>query len=216
MASRASWRADCCVASPHTTTSHLPASLPLVSLSTLTASWLPVPLVWLVVASPPPIILLARPCLSTRHLHLPPPACLLFAPVGCHVASNCATFATYPLDAQPPLNAPAGCSDASCCPTSAACPLGTLLPLNIPPPPPTPICLLFALAGGCVTFCRNAPLIVSTGCCLSTRWLVVALPLIALPLQLILLMCHRLSAFWLVVVLPLIALPPLLILSAHP
>jgi hypothetical protein len=182
----------------------------------LVAPWPPVPLIRLVVASPPPLILSASACLLTCHLHLPPAVCFLLAPAGCRVAPHCAAFATHCLDTQPPLNAPADCSKVSCCPASAAHPIGVLLPLDMPPPPPTPICLLFALAGCCVTSRRTALLIVSTGCCLSTCRLVVALPLVALPLQLILLTCHRLLVFRLVVVSPLIALPPPRILSSRP
>jgi hypothetical protein len=115
--------------------------------------WPPVPLVWLVVASPPLLILLAhpsgwlshclchssswhapasqqaillaRPCLSTchlhllplstHHLHLPPPVCLWLAPAGCCIAPRCAAFATHTLDMQLPLNTPADCSIASRC-----------------------------------------------------------------------------------------------------
>jgi hypothetical protein len=105
------------------------------------------------VAPPLLLILLVRPCLLMRHLHIPPPVCLSFALAGSCIASPCATFATHPLDEQPPLNLPAGCSNAFCCPTSAAYPLGVLLPLNAPPPSPTPICLLSALAGGGITSC---------------------------------------------------------------
>ncbi len=108
------------------------------------------------IALPLLLILLAHPCFLTRHLHLPPPVCLLFAPAGCPIASCCTTFATHPLDAQPPLNTLAGCSDASWHPASAACFLSVLLPLNAPPPSPTPICLLFALAGGHITSCCTA------------------------------------------------------------
>jgi hypothetical protein len=122
---------------------------------------------------PPPLIILAHPCLSMHRLHLPPPICLSFAPAGFCVdscgaafatlslnmpppplkalavfciASHCATFATHPLNAPPPLNAMACYSDASCCPTSAPHPPGVLLPLDPPPPPPTFICLLLAPA----------------------------------------------------------------------
>jgi hypothetical protein len=84
-------------------------------------------------------------------------------------------------------------------------------PLHLPP-----ICLSFALAGCCVTSHSTNPLIVSTRCCLSTRRLVVALPLVAPPSHLILLMGHCLSAFRLAVALLLIALPLPLILSACP
>ncbi len=108
------------------------------------------------IALPLPLILSVHPCLSICHLHLPPPICLLFALAGCCVPSCCAAFATHPHDAQPPLNMPASCSNASCHPASAACPLSTLLPLDVPPPSPTPICLLIALAGGCVTSCCTA------------------------------------------------------------
>jgi hypothetical protein len=141
----------CCVASPHAAASHLLATLPLIAPSPLVVPWSPMPCVQLVVASPPPLILLACPSLSMRHLYLPPPVCLLFAPACCCVASCCTTFATHFLDMQPPLNVLAGCSDASCCPASAAGPHGALLPLNAPPPPPSPICLLFTLAGCPVT-----------------------------------------------------------------
>ncbi len=217
MASHTSCPAGCCVPSPYASASYLPEAPPLIAPLSLVVPWPPLSLVWLVVVLPPPLIFLAYPCLSARNLHLPPPICLsLFAPAGCHVTSHCAAFATYPLDTQPPLNALADCSDASCCSASAACPLGALLPLNVPPPPPTPICLLFALAGCCVTYCCTALLIISMRCRLSTHRLVVALPLVAQSLQLILLMCCRLSAFQLVVASPLIVLPPPLILSARP
>ncbi len=216
MASRTSCLAGCCVASPHLAASHLLASPTLIAPLPLVAPWPPVPLVQLVVALPPLLILLVRPCLSTCHLHLPPPVCLLFAPAGCCIASCCAAFATHPLDRKPPLNALNDCSGTSCCPAFAAHPLGTLLPLDALPTPPTPICLSFALDGCHVTSCCIAPLIVSTCCHLSMRWLVVALPPVALPSQLILLTCRSLSAFQLVDASPLIALPLLLILSLRP
>jgi hypothetical protein len=162
MSSCASSLACCCVISPHAATSHLPASPPLIALLPLIVPLPPVPLVWLVVTLPPPPILLARPCLLTSHLHLPPSVCLMFAPAGCQVSSHCAAFATHPFDVQPPLNAPAGCSNVSCCPASAACPLGALLCLGALPPPPTPMCLSFALARCCITSHCTTPLIVST------------------------------------------------------
>jgi hypothetical protein len=153
MASRTSLPASCCITSTDAAASHLPASPPLITLSPLVMPWPPVPLVQLVVELPPPLILSARPsgwlscrlhrssswhapasqrtilstlpCLSMRHLHLPPlltrhlhlpsSICLLRALAGCRVAPHCAAFATHPLDTQPPLNAPADCSIASRC-----------------------------------------------------------------------------------------------------
>ncbi len=52
MASRASSLAGCCIASTHAATSHLLVSLPLIMPLLLIPPWPPMPLVWLVVASP--------------------------------------------------------------------------------------------------------------------------------------------------------------------
>jgi hypothetical protein len=144
------------------------------------------------IATPPaPLILSACPCLLTCHLHLPPLICLSFAPAGCRITSYCATFATHPLDTQPPFNALAGCSNASCHPASAACPVGALLPLNAPPTSPTSICLSFALAGGCITFCRTTfathplyalpPLNASAGCSIASHCAAFATHLLDVP-----------------------------------
>ncbi len=56
------------------------------------------------IATPLPLILSACPCLLTRHLHLPPPVQLSFAPAVCRVASRCPAFSTHPLDPQPFLS----------------------------------------------------------------------------------------------------------------
>jgi hypothetical protein len=130
------------------------------------------------IATPLPLILSACPCLSTRHLHLPPPVQLLFAPAGCRVASRCPAFVTHPLDPQPFLSTRR---------------LVVATPLVAPP------LQLVLLARGCLSTRRlhlplpfasrlpwqvvasllvapPLPLILSTRCCLSTRQLVVALP----------------------------------------
>jgi hypothetical protein len=87
-----------------------------------------------------------------------------------------------------PLNAPTDCGVAFHCATSTAHPLGMSLPLDAPPPPPTsrstfvcPGCLLscFSLRRLCHPSLDPQPF-------LSTRRLVVATPLVAPPLQLIL------------------------------
>jgi hypothetical protein len=131
-----------------------------------------------IIAPPPPLILSAYPCLSTNHLHLPPPVRLSFAPAGCRVASRCAAFATHPLDPQPflsmrrlvvatPLVAPPLqlVLSARCClsmrhlhlplPFASRLPWLVVAPLLVAPP---------------------LPVILSTRCRLSTRQLVVALP----------------------------------------
>jgi hypothetical protein len=132
------------------------------------------------IATPLPLILLACPCLSTRHLHLPPPVQLSFAPASCRVASRCPTFATHPLDPQPFLSTRRLVVAMPLVdPASAACPLGALLPLEALPLSPTPFCLLFALAGGRVTSHHTAftthplyallPLNAPAGCSVAPR-----------------------------------------------
>jgi hypothetical protein len=97
------------------------------------------------IATPLPLILSACPCLSTRHLHLPSPVHLSFAPAGCRVASHCPAFATHPLDPQPflsmrrlvvatPLVAPPLqlVLSARCCLSMRRLHLHSLLPLVCP------------------------------------------------------------------------------------
>jgi hypothetical protein len=136
--------AGCRVPSPCTAYATLPLDAPLPLNAPIVASPL--------IAPSPPLIISVRPCLSMRHLHLPPPVCLSFALASCCVTSHCAAFTTHPLSARS----------------------------------------------------------------LSTRRLVVELPLVVPPLSLILLMCPQLSMRRLVVALPLIAPPPPLVLLAHP
>jgi hypothetical protein len=121
------------------------------------------------IAPPLPLILLACPCLSTRHLHLPLPIQLSFAPACCQVASS--------LDPQQFLSTRR---------------LVVATPLVAPP----------------------LQLLLLARCCLSTRrlhlplpfasrlpWLVVASLLIAPSLLLILSTCCRLSMHQVVVML---------------
>jgi hypothetical protein len=160
MASRASYLAHCCVASPHTAAYHLPASLPLIASILLTCNHLSMHqlLVAMPLVAPPlQLVLLAHCCLSMRHLRLPP-ICLLFALASCHVTSRNTTplivsmrcrLSTRRLVVALPLVAPpsqlilltggilAGCSAASHCTTSAARPLSASLSLNKLPPPLT-------------------------------------------------------------------------------
>ena len=151
------------------------------------------------------------------HFHLLPPVCPLFALAGCCVASYCIAFATHSLDAQPPLNVPAGCSNATWLPASAAHLLSMLLPLDVLPPSPTAICLSFALAGGCITSHCTAfathplyvmlPLNAPAGCSVASCCAAFATHSLE---------CRRCSTCQLVVALPLIALPLPLIFSARP
>jgi hypothetical protein len=85
--SRASRPAGCGVASAHAAASHLPASPTLIVPFFFVVPWPSMPLVWLVVALPPPLILLVLPCLLMHHLHLPPHICLLLSLAGCLVPS---------------------------------------------------------------------------------------------------------------------------------
>ncbi len=130
------------------------------------------------IATPLPLILSACPCLSTRHLHLPPPVQLSFAPTGCRVASRCPAFATHPLDPQPflstrrlvvatPLVAPPLqlVLSARCCLSTPRLRL------------PLPFASRFPwLVVASLLVAPPLPLILSTRCRLSTRQLVVASP----------------------------------------
>jgi hypothetical protein len=160
---------------------------------------------------------LGRPCHLTRHLHLPPPVCLLFAPAGCCISSHCPTFATHPVDVQLP----------HMCQLAVAMLLVTL-PLQLilsacycllthhhHLPLPFASCLPWLVVAS-LLIALPLPLILLLHCRLSKHQQVEALSLTALPLQLILLTCRHLSTSRLVVALPLIALPLLLILSARP
>ncbi len=136
------------------------------------------------IATPLPLILSACPCLSTCHLHLPPPVQLLFAPAGCRVASCCPASATHPLDPQPFLSMRR---------------LVVATPLVAPP------LQLVLLARCCLSTHRlHLPLPFA----FLWPWLVVASHLVAPPLPLILSTRCHLSTHQLVV-----ALPPIVPLS---
>jgi hypothetical protein len=130
------------------------------------------------IATPLLLILSACPCLSTRHLHLPPHVQLSFSPAGCQVASHCPAFATHPLDPQPFLSTRR---------------VVVATPLVAPP-------LQLILSAHCCLLTRHFHLPLPFVSCLP--WLVVASHLVAPPLPLILSTRCRLSTHQLVVAFP--------------